>query len=107
MANELPNAVALMRSADFRDWLTAAAAYQARVVVLEDVSTADHDIRLKLATDVLMTPSIVVDRLINAVATDPEVAVKGTTPELVTQAVILQKVAAVWTVLAKLSFPNG
>jgi hypothetical protein len=107
MADELPNAVALMRSVDFRDWLLAAGAYQARVVLAEPDTTPLHDVRLKLAEEVLMSPAVIVDRLVNAIATDPEVAGKGQTPQAVTQALILKKVDLVWSALARMSYPNG
>lgn len=107
MANELPNAVALMRDVDFRDWLMAAGAYQARVVLGEPAATPDHAVRVKLAQDVLMSPEMLLDRLVNVVATDPEVAGRGVTPAVVGQPLILQKVADIWTSLARLSFPQG
>ena len=80
----------------------AAGAYQARIVVTEPASTTDHDIRLQLAQNVLTSPNIVVDRLVTIVGTDPDVASKGNTPELVGEALVLSKVADVWTTLAKM-----
>lgn len=107
MADELPNAVALMKDQEWKDWLLAAAAYQARVVLQEPENTPDHPVRLRLAQDVLTSPQIVLERLVTVVSTDPEVAGKGKTATLVGQPLILQKVAGVWTALAKLAFPQG
>ena len=35
MANEIPNAVSLMQSSPFRDWIRAAIVYKARDVITE------------------------------------------------------------------------
>jgi hypothetical protein len=101
MANELPNAVSLMRSTEFRDWIMAASVYQARLVFLEPSSTADHDVRMKMARDVISSPNILVERLTAIIAADPDVCSIGDTPQAVGQPVILQKVSDVWTPVAK------
>lgn len=106
MADELPNAVALMRDSEFRDWVVAAIGYQARVVMQEATSIADYAVRRKLASAAILDPAQFGDRFINVIATDPEVAVKGKTVQLVGQALLLQKVAGVWPHLAKLIFPE-
>lgn len=105
MANELPNAVALMREADFRDWLVAAGAYTARTVLNEDEGTPYHRARLLLAYDVLGNPAMIAERLVTIVATDPEVAGKGNGVAAVGQPLILAKVAAAWTALARMAYP--
>lgn len=103
----LANAVVLLRDPDFRDWCLAAGAYQARVVITELGTVPDHDIRLRLAVDVLSCPEVVVDKLVTAIATDPDVAGKGSTTAAVGEALALSKTAAVWTTLAKIGYPNN
>lgn len=107
MANELANAATLMRDETFRDWIMAAAVYQARQVIVEPDTTANHAIRERLAQDVIVSPAILVERLVNVIATDPDVAAKGNTVDLIGQTIILQKVAAIWTHLARLAYPMG
>jgi hypothetical protein len=100
----LSNAVTLRADPVWRDWLITAGAYQARVVLSEATTVADHDVRMKLARDVAFTPASIIDLLVTVISTDPEVAVKGATPELVTEATVLAKVAANWTAIAKLLY---
>ena len=105
MANELPNAVALRRDNDFRDWVIAAIGYQARLVLTEPANTVDYTPRRALAAAAILDPAAFADRFVNVIATDPAVAGKGDTVALVTQATLLSKVAEVWTPLAKLIYP--
>ena len=46
-------------------------------------------------------------RVFDDADTDPAVAVKGDTAELVTEQTVIDKVAAVWTTVAKLTYPNA
>jgi hypothetical protein len=103
----LANATALRHDETFREWVETAIAYQARQVITEAANTPDHAIRLKLAQDTAVTPNIVLPLMLTAVATDPQVAVKGATADLVTEQTVIDKVASVWTTVAQLTFPNG
>lgn len=102
----LANAVSLMNSVEWRDWLKAAAAYQAREVVLEPEGTARHALRLKLAEKVITSPEYVVGHLVTIISTDPDVAAKGGTPTAVTENVVIAKVAASWSRMAELLLPE-
>lgn len=103
MANELPNAVALMRNDEFRDWVMAAAVYQARQVIVEATSVQDHAIRVILAEKVALNPAPYVERFVNVIATDPAVAGLGDTPSEIGQSTFLAKIAEVWTPMARLT----
>lgn len=109
MANELPNAVKLMNDGPFRDWMRAALVYQSREVIMEDTATANHDARLRLASVLAVNPNTHLDMFVNAIAADPSVAgigvTVGTTAGTVTQPLMLQKVAGVWTPMALLLYP--
>ena len=101
----LANAVTLLRDDNFRRFITAACAYQARQVILEDPGTGDHAVRLSLAEKVMTNPNYIVDKAVAAVATDPAVATLGTTvgdTGSISEATILGEVANTWTALAKL-----
>lgn len=100
----LANAAILVKDATFMDQCMAAAAYQARQVILEPDTTKDHASRLALATSVVADPLTFRTRFSVYIGTDPEVAVKGNTAALVGEQMILDKAAAIWTTVAKLSF---
>lgn len=105
----LENGSMLMDGADadhFRRWLKVAAATTARGVVLEDTTTADHNVRMRLAVEVMVSPNIVVDRLVTAVATDSQVTANPPVFNDAAEAVIQQKVNEVWTTIAKLMYPD-
>lgn len=104
---QLANAAALMQDPEWREWLIAAAAYQARVVVTEDPSTTDHAVRYRLAQDAIVSPSMLADRLVSVISTDPDVVSLGGTPAQVGETLPIQKTANVWTALAKLIYPEG
>jgi hypothetical protein len=101
----LANAVALRADPVWREWLITAAAYQARLVLLESADTPQHPIRERLARDVATTPQMIADMLVTIVSTDPEVATKGGTPALVGEAMVLDKLEEVWTAVARLYYP--
>lgn len=102
MANELPNAAALLTDALFRAWATAVCVYTARVVVEEDPATADHDKRMALAQIVLGSPGYGVDIMLSLLATTPAICGLGATPVASWQNVMISTAAAYWTPLAKL-----
>lgn len=105
----LENGSMLMDGADadhFRRWLKVAAATTARGVVLEDAGTVDHAVRMRLAVEVMVSPDIVVDRLVTAVATDPQVTANPPTFNDAAETVIQSKVDGVWTTVAKLMYPD-
>lgn len=99
---QLANAALLMTSPEFANWCAAAGAYQARLVILEPVGTADHVVRLKLANDVIRLPGVIAGLLVQIIATDPAVNILGGTAALVGEALVLSKTADVWTTLSKM-----
>ena len=101
MANELPNAVALMQNDEFRSWVMAASVYQARQVIIEPASTTDHTPRVSLANSVVMNPTQYLERFVNVIACDPGIASLGTTVQQITQPTLLQKMSDIWTPLSK------
>lgn len=104
MANEVPNAVALRKDPEWKEWVLVAAAYQARVVILEPADTPNHEIRMKMAREVAFTPESIFGVLLTVVSTDPAVCSKGSTAAQVTQQTLLGKVEEVWTPLANLLY---
>lgn len=103
----LANAAILISDQTFISWCVAAGAYQARQVVLEADTVADHKVRLHLAQNVITVPGMISNSITLVIATDPAVASMGSTALLVTEAVVLQKAAEVWTALAKVMYPSG
>ncbi len=105
MANEIPNAVALMRDPDFRDWVCAASCYQAAQVLGSGTNAAKA-----MASEVLLNPrGPQLERLINVLATQTALAsvgsTVGTTAGTITQALLLTQIAAVWNPLAAVLYP--
>jgi hypothetical protein len=109
MANELQNATILMGDSDFRDWMRAATVYEARAVIIEAGTVADHATRLKLAQAQALNPDTHLNIFVNAIACDPTVASVGssvgTAAGTITQDLMLQKVKGIWTPLAQLLYP--
>lgn len=101
----LANAALLLQDNTFRAWMTAAGAYQARQVVLEPDTTADHAIRLRLANDAIVSPTIVTDRLVTIIGTDPTIAAMGSSTTTLDENTVLNKVAGTWTTIAKMMYP--
>lgn len=87
----LANAATLIKDTTFQDWCMAAAAYQARLVVLESNNVPDHQLRFDLALSVVSFPENYRTRFTVYLATDPEVAVKGATAAAVTEATVLER----------------
>lgn len=102
MANEIVNAVALRKNAEWHEWLAAVAAYTARLVINEDETTDDHEIRYTLAKRVAFNPESIVELLVTTISTDPEVCSIGDTPQLIGQELVLLKVDEVWTQISRL-----
>lgn len=105
MAGEFANAATLMGDSEFRTWVMVASVFEARNVVTEPDTATDHAVRLKMANAVIAGPQTYLDRIVNVIACDPDVAAAGNTAEAVTQEVLLTKIEQVWTPLAKVLFP--
>lgn len=110
MANEIPNAVSLMQSSLFRDWVRAAIVYKARDVITEATTVADHAKRVELAAIVAVNPDQHLNIFVNAIACDPAVASVGAEvgegTGRVGQALLLDRIGLIWTPLAKLLYPT-
>lgn len=109
MANEIPNAVALMRDSDFRDWVCAASCYQAAATLTTATATVASKV---MASEVLLNPrGPHLDRLINVLATRTELASVGQTvgegAGKIGQALLLAQMAVVWAPLAAVLHPQG
>ena len=98
----LANAAILVKDNTFLDWCMASAAYRARQVILEDPSVPEHAARLALATSVVNDPAAYRTRFTVYLATDPEVAAKGSTSAAVGEQMVLDKIDAIWTKIALL-----
>lgn len=103
----LANAAALTTDPTFISWCTAAAAYQARQVILEADTVTDHSVRLHLAQNVITFPGLIGNAMTLVIGTDPAVASAGATAALVGEATVLSKAAEVWTAMAKIMYPRG
>lgn len=103
----LANAAILVSDPTFISWCVAAGAYQARQVILEADTVEDHKVRLHLAQNVITVPGMLSTSLVLLIGTDPAVASMGSTALLVSESVVIQKAAEVWTALAKVMYPNG
>jgi hypothetical protein len=102
----LANATVLRKDTVFIDWIETAIAYEARVILTsESSSTPDYDVRRRLATDAAVSPKMILDIMVTAVATDPALASKGTVVGTqITESDILDGVQGAWTVIAKLTY---
>ena len=106
MAGPLQNAVLLMNDGTWRQWLTTAAAYNARLIYDESPTVEDHAVRYALALEVLITPQAITDRLVTLVSTDPTIAVQSGVPANLTESSIIDAVMKYWTALAKWKYPE-
>lgn len=96
----LANAALLVKDPTFMDWCMASASYCARQVLLESSAIPNHESRLALATSVMNDPLAYRTRFTVYLATDPEVAVKGSTAALVGEQMVLDKVNVIWTTIS-------
>lgn len=101
----LDNAVTLMANPMWRQYMTAAAAYQARVVYSEAASVPDYATRRRLAIDVLASPDLISSQLAILLGTDPDLVTATSDPVQVDEPMIIQKVAGYWTAIAKQHYP--
>lgn len=99
----LNNAATLGNDRRFREWAIAASAYTAREVLMESPDTPDHEKRLALAKMVLANPAFLAERLTWILATTPDIAVAGDSPEAVGEQTVLDLTADLWTSLADLT----
>lgn len=104
MAGPLQNAVLLMSSAEWRQFLTAAAAYNARLVYGEEAEVPEHNVRLKLAMQILVVPGAATDLLVTLVSTDPAICTQSGVPSAITEQSIIEAVMSYWTPIAKMRF---
>lgn len=112
----LAKAAALLQDREWENWMMAAAVYQARAVVLEDATIADHAVRLRMATVVIGSPRAIVAQLSSVIATIPAIASTAvvskdaegrTVVDLsgVNENTVITEVANAWTKLAQLMYP--
>ena len=102
MANEIPNAVALMKDADFRDWVRAGVCYQAAVVI---AATGQPATSVKVANDVVGNPAVHLDRFLNVLACRPQICSIGATVATIGQPLLLAQITAVWDKLSTAIYP--
>lgn len=107
MANEVPNAVVLIKDSDFRDWVRVIIAYTARSIFVEPIATTEHNKRQALANDCITNLDLHLSRFVNVVATDPAIASLGTVVgEQIPQTILITKIENYWTAIAKVLYPN-
>jgi hypothetical protein len=102
----LGNAASLMTNQEWSNWMTAAACFVAAEVYSEATSTADYDIRRRLALDVLTVPTMITSRLVSLVSTTATVAVVGPVPSDAHEAPVLARVRQLWTKIAESTYPE-
>jgi len=102
----LANSASLLKDATFRDLITAACAYQARLVMLEADTINKHAVRLALAKEVLLDPMILTARMIIIVATDKTISEQSANPLSISEDDILAKVAGAWTKVSEMQHPE-
>jgi len=103
----LANSVALQQNGDWRNWMTAAASTVARQVYSEPTSTNQYQIRRRLAIDVLSSPDMLSTQLATLLAADTTLTIQGDTPEELPEDEITNRVAALWTPLAKQQYSDS
>lgn len=106
MANELPNATALMHDATWRDYLKTASVFVATEVYGEADTVADHETRLKMARDVMFHTDLLADQLVALVSVQIDVCSLGNSASAIPQETIIAKVRGFWTKIAKERYPN-
>lgn len=109
MANEIPNAVQLMKDSDFRDWVCAASAQIATQQIAGANSTAASK---AMGAAALLNPrGQILERLVNILATRPNICSVGTTvgeqDGSIGQSLLLSELGKVWGPLANILYPAG
>src|SRR6476469_9324202 len=105
----LANATSLRHDTDFIGWVESAIVYQSRLVLTGDTAApggttaAQLAVRLKLAKSTAVSPRQILDLCVCAIACDPDVANLGGTAAIVGEALVLSKMAAIWTTVAQLT----
>jgi hypothetical protein len=100
----LANSASLATSEEFRGLVRAASVYQATVVITEDSSTDSHDTRLALASEALVNPEVVLDRLVAVLASTPDIAAISGEASDIPDEMIIGRVAEAWTILSMMYF---
>ena len=107
MANEeIKNAARFMTDTEMTGWVIAGLMWTAKTVLSENPSTTDYAVRRKLAVFVSKEPDNqnIVRQVQNLISVDIDVCSKATV-DLVGQVLFLQKIAEMWTHIAKGEFP--
>lgn len=99
------NAGSLLTDPTWRNWVTAAAAFVAVEVYSEAPTTPDHAIRLRLALDVITVPNMVTDRLVTLCSVTQEIAALGGAPTANMEGLLITRIRALWTDIAKTTYP--
>jgi hypothetical protein len=101
----IDNAVALMNSSDMLDKVKAVSVYEARVVIGEAGTVANHAKRMQLANAVAFNPMMYASLLQNIIACDPDICTTASTAAQVTDNALITKMDAIWTPVALMLFP--
>jgi hypothetical protein len=103
----IDNAVALMADGAFLEKIKAVSVYQARNVVVEPVGTANHAVRMKLATDVIYNPQMYAVRFQNVLSCDDAICGPYSSSSAIPDSLLISKMAEVWTPLSNMMYPTG
>jgi hypothetical protein len=96
----------LMNDPTWRQYLTAAAAYTARLVYSEADTVPEHAKRYAMALEVLIRPDAITDRLVTLVSTDTDICTQSGVPANLTEQSILDNVMSYWTPIAQWKYPE-
>ena len=104
---KLQNAMGLRNDPQINSIIETAVAIVAREVIVEAASTPNHDVRLKLASEVAATPPSITALMTVAVTCEPGVATQFSTAASIPEDTVLNIVRQSWTTIANLRYPNG
>lgn len=99
----LANASSLMRDDELLDLVMASLVYNAREVLLGPPAQEHHEMRVRLAREVVLEPARYAEQMRRVVSCDPEIASLGPTSDLIPEADLISLVGELWTGWAALT----
>jgi hypothetical protein len=103
----IDNAVSLMADGTLLEKIKAVSVYQARAVAIEPVATAQHAVRMKLATDVIYNPVMHAVRFQNVLACDDAICGSYSSGSNIPDSLLISKMSDIWTPIAVMLYPTG
>jgi hypothetical protein len=98
------NAVALMADDSLLSMLKAVSVYVAREVIVEPSTTPSHDLRMRLAQQVIYNPSLYTTQFRDIIACDPDICSVAKSASEITDATLIEKMSEIWTPVSSMLY---